>query len=136
MNLKSLLLTVGVLVINSANAAELNPRFVKAIHQVESSGRVGKIVGDNGKALGPLQIHREYFQDAVEYDPSLGRNYNQVTNLAFAKRVVSAYLNRYVPKAVSSNNFQVLARVHNGGPAGHKNPKTIKYWAKVEKNLN
>lgn len=135
MNYKSLLITAGVLVINSIGAATLPDKFVKAIHQVESSGREGRIVGDGGKALGPLQIHREYFNDAAKFDPSLGKNYNSVTNLAFAKRVVVAYLSLYAPKAVSSNNFQVLARIHNGGPRGHKNPATVGYWRKVQKNL-
>jgi hypothetical protein len=93
-------------------------------------------VGDNGKALGPLQIHRGYFQDASEFDKSLGTNYSKVTDIEFAKRVVVAYLKRYVPKAVATNDFETLARVHNGGPRGHKNPATVGYWNKIRKNLN
>jgi hypothetical protein len=58
-----------------------------------------------------------------------------VTNLAVAKKVVSAYLKGYAPKAVKSKNLQVLARIHNGGPNGAKVSATKKYWAKVEKNL-
>jgi hypothetical protein len=111
-------------------------RFFNALHQVESSGRTGRVIGDNGKALGPLQIHREYFQDAAEVDPSLGKNYNQVTDLEFSKRVVTAYLKRYAPTAVNKKDFETLARIHNGGPRGHKNPATVGYWNKVRKNLN
>jgi hypothetical protein len=134
MNIKLLFVSVGIGISLHANATD--NRFFKALHQVESSGRTGKILGDNGKALGPLQIHRGYFQDASEVDPSLGKNYNQVTDLEFSKRVVIAYLNRYVPKAVATKDFQTLARVHNGGPRGHKNPATVGYWNKVKKNLN
>jgi hypothetical protein len=28
-----------------------------------------------------------------------------------------------------------LARIHNGGPRGHLNPNTIKYWNKIKKEL-
>jgi hypothetical protein len=134
MNVKLLLVSIGIGISLHANATD--NRFFKALHQVESSGRVGRVIGDNGKALGPLQIHREYFQDAAEVDRSLGKNYNQVTDLGFAKRVVLAYLKRYAPKAVATNDFETLARIHNGGPRGHKNPATIAYWNKVRKNLN
>lgn len=132
--MKLWLVSVGIGISLHSNATDA--RFFRALHQVESSGRTGRIIGDNGKALGPLQIHREYFQDAAEADPSLGKNYNQVTDLEFSKRVVKAYLKRYVPKAVATNDFQTLARVHNGGPRGHKNPETVGYWNKIQKNLN
>lgn len=135
MNIKTLLIAAGILVSVSTQATGVNEKFLKAIHLVESSGRTGAIVGDSGKALGPLQIHKEYFQDAAEYDKSLGNNYNKVADLTFAKKVVTAYLNRYAPKAVSSNDFKTLARIHNGGPKGFKYSSTIQYWAKVEKNL-
>ncbi len=134
MNIKLWLVGVGIGI--SLHSHATDNRFFKALHQVESSGRTGRVIGDNGKALGPLQIHREYFQDAAESDPSLGNNYNQVTDLNFAKRVVTAYLKRYAPKAVATNDFQTLARIHNGGPRGHKNPATLGYWTKVRKNLN
>lgn len=135
MNYKSFLLTAGLLVINSVGVAEIPDKFISALHQVESSGREGKIVGDGGKALGPLQIHRVYFLDAAQFDKSLGTNYNSVTNLAFSKRVVKAYLTRYARKAVATNNLEVLARIHNGGPTGHKKSATVAYWRRVEKNL-
>ena len=28
-----------------------------------------------------------------------------------------------------------IARIHNGGPNGYKNPATVKYWEKVEKAM-
>jgi hypothetical protein len=129
------LITAGILASTSSYSAEVNDKFIKAIHMVESSGRTGNIIGDSGRALGPLQIHRSYFHDAIQFDPSLSRNYNNVTNLAFSKKVVSAYLNRYAPKAVETNNYEIMAKVHNGGPAGFKNPNTQRYWAKVEKHI-
>lgn len=135
MKIKTLFVISGMLFSSPVKAGTVNDKFLKALHQVETSGRTGAIVGDAGRALGPLQIHRGYFADAVEFDPSLKGNYNRVTDLSFAKKVVNAYLNRYAPKAVQTNDFKTLARVHNGGPKGVKYPSTIQYWAKVERNL-
>jgi len=49
--------------------ADLPPKFVRAIHMVESSGRYGKIDGDNFRAKGPLQIHESYYRDAKAFKP-------------------------------------------------------------------
>lgn len=133
MNIKLLLVSLGVGI--SLHTQATDNRFFKALHQVESSGRTGKIVGDHGKALGPLQIHREYFNDAAEYDKSLGNNYNRVTDLEFSKKVVTAYLKRYAPKAVDTNDYKTLAMTHNAGPKGYKNKNAITYWEKVQKQL-
>lgn len=108
--------------------AELPAKFVRAIHLVETSGRTGYILGDNGKALGPLQIHKAYWQDS-----GVPGNYLQCTNLAYSTKVMTAYLTRYCPNAVKSNNFEIMARVHNGGLG--MSPATIKYWNKVKKEL-
>jgi hypothetical protein len=135
MNMMKLWL-VGVGIGISLHVNATDERFFKAIHQVESSGRTGKIVGDNGRANGAFQIHREYFNDAVEFDKSLkGSDYSKVDDVGFAKRVITAYLKKYVPKAVSTNDYETLARVHNGGPKGYTNPNTVKYWKKVQKYL-
>ncbi len=110
--------------------AELPAEFARALHIIESSGRLGAIKGDNGQALGPLQIHRAYHADS-----GVKGKYEQCADLEYSKKVVAAYLARYCPKALKQNNFEVLARVHNGGPMGHKNPNTIKYFAKIRKHL-
>jgi hypothetical protein len=133
--MQNLLAVVALFVGIVVNASNVNPKFIRAIHMVESSGRTGAIVGDGGRALGPLQIHREYFNDAAEYDKSLGNDYSKVTDIKFASRVVSAYLSRYASKAVANDDFATLARVHNGGPAGAKRKATVGYWNKVQKYI-
>ena len=45
-------------------------KFWDAIKQVESSGNENA-VGDNGRSIGPLQIQRSYYNDAVERNSSL-----------------------------------------------------------------
>lgn len=107
----------------------VSDRLLNAIRQVESNGN-DKAVGDNGKAIGPYQIWYCYWKDAVEHDKSLGGSYNDCYDPDYAKKVVIAYLSRYAPKGATEEQ---LARIHNGGPKGHRNSKTIKYWNKVKK---
>ena len=119
----------------SINAANLDNKFVHALHMVESGGRVGKIVGDNGRALGPLQIHKSYWQDAVTFDNTIGGSYSDCAKLDYSIKIVTAYLNRYAEKAILSNDYKKLARIHNGGAKGNNKEATIEYWNKVNKYL-
>jgi hypothetical protein len=114
-----------------ARGAELPAEFLKALHQVETGGKTGPVVGDKGKALGPFQIHRAYWQDA-----GVPGSYEACQDYDYAVKVVTAYLNRYVPAAVRDRNYEVLARTHNGGPKGASNPKTLGYWQKVKAQLD
>ena len=100
--------------------------FFRALHLVETSGRHGPILGDNGRSLGPLQISRAYFTDS-----RVGGTYEQVVDLGFARRVVSAYLQRYAPQAWAAGDVETLARVHNGGPQGATKQATVNYGKKV-----
>lgn len=113
--------------------AQPSDQLLDAIKQVESGGHTGKIVGDNGKAIGPYQIHRSYWLDACAYDPSLGsRPYYACFEEAYARKVVVAYLTRYG----KGKNAEQLARIHNGGPGGHKKSATKQYWVKVQKEMD
>jgi hypothetical protein len=106
-------------------------RLLDAMYTVESSrGKV--LVGDGGKAIGPYQIWYSYWQDAVEYDPSIGGVYRDCMDKAYSERIVWAYWCRYAPQGAS---IQDLARIHNGGSRGYKNPKTLKYWDRIKKAL-
>jgi hypothetical protein len=100
--------------------------FFRALHVVETSGRHGPILGDGGKALGPLQIHRAYHKDS-----RVPGAYERVADLEYSKRVASAYLKRYAPEAWAKADVEVLARVHNGGPRGASKIATKGYGRKV-----
>ena len=111
--------------------------ILDAIEAVETGGHrdPANAVGDAGRALGPMQIHRVYWADAVEHDPSLvanGETYQSVRDRTYARRVVMAYWSRYAP----AWDAQTLARIHNGGPKGHRKRATLGYWGKVEKALD
>ena len=103
------------------------PGFWRALHIVETSGRTGPIVGDQGRALGPLQIHRGYHQDS-----RVAGDYSRVSDLNYSVRVATAYLKRYAPEAWAAGDVETLARVHNGGPRGHLKTATKSYGARVK----
>ncbi|MBC8442587.1 MAG: hypothetical protein H8D80_00190 [Proteobacteria bacterium] len=107
--------------------------FLQAIGQIESNNK-DDAVGDGGNAIGRYQIWKIYWQDAVEFDPSIGGEYEDVTDPDYAARVVLAYLRRYATKKRLGHEptFEDMARIHNGGPNGYKKDATIKYWNKVE----
>jgi hypothetical protein len=110
--------------------------ILDAIEKVETGGQrdPANAIGDGGKALGPMQIHKVYWLDAVDHDPSLvsnGETYDSVRDRAYARRVVMAYWSRYA----KSWDAQTLARIHNGGPKGHRKAATLGYWAKVKAKL-
>ena len=110
-------------------------RLLAAIKQVESGGDCAA-VGDwecgQPTAIGCYQIHWAYWADAVEYDQTIGGCYNDCFNEAYAERIVRAYMKRYAPKDATMKD---MARIHNGGPRGHKKLATLLYWAKVSKVL-
>lgn len=112
----------------------LERAVLDSVRQVESGGHPDpeRAVGDCGRAIGPYQIHREYWADAVVYDPNLGGRYEDCRNAAYAERVILAYWHRYAPPAPTAEQ---LARIHNGGPKGWKLKATIKYWLRVQANL-
>lgn len=104
------------------------PAFLNAMHQVESNGRYGPILGDNGRALGPLQIHKPYYNDVKD---KVGGKYEDVAKLSFAVKVVKAYMEKYAKEDVIDGNWEKVARIHNGGPEGHLKSATVGYAEKI-----
>jgi len=119
-----------LLALVSAAHAAPPESFWRALHVVETGGRRGAILGDNGKALGPLQIHRGYHADA-----RIGGDYSRCADLDYSRRVVSAYLQRYAPKAWAAGDWQTLCRIHNGGLTGHRKASTMPYLRKMQKEM-
>lgn len=117
-----LLFTLAALTAHAAPPAN----FFAALHTVETGGALGATLGDKGKALGPLQIHRAYHADS-----RVGGDYSRCADLEYSKRVVTSYLKRYAPAAWESGDVATLARIHNGGPKGNIKPATKSYSQKV-----
>lgn len=119
----------------------LYPKLLEALIQVESGGD-DNAVGDTNlknKAYGCLQIRRAYVDDVnrvygSKYNPQDCLN-NRKLSIFIFNRYMSIWatqksLGHYPP------SMEDIARIHNGGPLGYKNSKTIMYWQKVQQVLN
>lgn len=113
------------------NSITLN-KFLKALHYVESGGKEGAIIGDNGRALGPLQIHKIYWNDVKD---KVGGRYQDVVDYDYSKKVVIAYFLKYAKEAFKNKDWEKLAKIHNGGPKGYTKKATEHYWQKVKAQL-
>ncbi len=105
-------------------------QILHAIWLVESSGQLNPPRGDQGRALGPLQIHRNYWLDA-----GIPGNYEDCAELSYSWQVLQAYMQIYVPMAWENADAEVIARTHNGGPFGARKESTLPYWDKVQRQL-
>lgn len=105
----------------------LSDSLLDAIRAVESGGD-DSAIGDGGRAIGPYQIHRAYWVDACAADPTLrAGTYADCFDATYSRRVVVAYLSRYGKGCTAAE----LARIHNGGPRGHRKSATVAYAEKV-----
>ncbi len=103
--------------------------LISALIIVESSGN-DQAIGDNGRAIGPLQIHRGVVLDVNRITGSHYKH-SEMTNRVAARAVCEAYLKAYGKGA----STEQLARRWNGGPTGDRKSATEAYWAKVKKHL-
>ena len=132
-NIDMLSLTLTLLLQLTTQQQEL----VDAIIMVESNGN-DEAVGDNGNAIGCLQIWKIYHTDAVERS-DIGGSYKDCYTRAYAIKVFDAYMRRYAREAWTDPkqfDAEKVARIHNGGPRGYRKDATQKYWGKVLTELN
>ena len=121
--------------ISSLSKGQVSERFLNALEQVESRGNANA-VGDNGRAIGCLQIWQSVVTDANRI---AGTNYKHAD--AFdrekARTMARIYLNYYASKRRIGHDpsNQDYARIWNGGPSGHRKIATLGYWSKVKKEL-
>ena len=106
-----------------------------AIRSVESGGD-DRAVGDGGASRGPYQIQRAYWTDALLMTSGVLPGYDAlVWDRATSEQIMRWYWGRYCPDALRDFDFETLARIHNGGPAGARKAATAPYWNKVKKEL-
>jgi len=113
--------------------------FLIVLALCESDGRMDA-VGDihmTNKAYGCLQIRQPYLDDANRI---AGTSYtmDQVRNSrALSKWCAVTYLRHYGAhyERVTGNqaSYEVLARIHNGGPSGWRKTSTEGYWKRYQR---
>lgn len=116
-------------------------QVLTAIRQVESGGEPDNgehAKGDKGKAVGPFQIHKVYWQDAVSWKHSTVKEiaYEDCNLTDPARQVVLNYMRRWEPAAFKMVDARTLAMLHHYGPSWrNRNDDPHGYWAKVQKEL-
>ena len=111
--------------------------LIEALIIQESNGD-DNAIGDNGKALGCLQIWEVVVKDANNF---FKQNYTHqdMFNRKKAKNVCRMYLiqwgKNYTKVTKKQPTEEVLARIWNGGPKGYEKKATLKYWSSVQKIL-
>jgi len=104
--------------------------LISALMIVESSNN-DLAIGDQGRAIGCLQIHRAVVLDVNRITGSHYR-WEAMTNRVQARAVCAAYLTHYG----KGKTTEEQARIWNAGPQGHKKKTaTQAYWLKVQRNL-
>jgi soluble lytic murein transglycosylase-like protein len=130
------IITAALLAIASlAPASEVPESLIDALCIVESNNNP-KAIGDGGRAYGILQVW-----EVVIVDVNRAYKTNYKHKDAFdpdkARDICRKYLAIYATEKRLGRKptLEDYARIWNGGPNGYKNPKTDKYWAKVERVL-
>ena len=111
--------------------------LLPALIFVESGGRADA-VGDNGAAVGILQIQLICLEDVNRiWSTNYAANdrYDRRKSAEIAILYLWHYGKAYEQKTGEPASLEVLAKIWNGGPFGYKKEATEKYWKKVERVL-
>jgi hypothetical protein len=103
------------------------PQFFSALHEVETPQG---IIISSKEYVGGYEISWAYW-----YDSGVPGQWADCVDDKYSERVMIAYWHRYAKEALENKDFEVLARIHNGGPNGANKESTIKYWKMVKKEL-
>jgi soluble lytic murein transglycosylase-like protein len=103
--------------------------LLAALIAVESGGNPAAI-GDNGRAVGILQIHAAVVADVNRI---AGTRYTleDRRNPVKSRQMCLIYLQHYG----RGKTWEQRARIWNGGPRGHEKKATEKYWEKVKREI-
>ena len=142
--MKKLIIAIIASLTVNAFAVEIPHKLMSALCIVESNAK-----GDYSKklkeyrAIGAFQLWKIYVDDVNNIFKNRGckKRYKYSDRYDYRKsyEMVVIYLNHYgtiyEKKTGKKATFEVLSRIHNGGPNGWKKESTIKYWNKVQEIL-
>jgi len=107
-----------------------NDKLLAAIIQTESAGD-DRAIGDQGQAVGILQIHPVMVEDINRI---LGwKDYYTLHDRYNPQKSIDMYY-IYMDHYCQNMSDEYKARCWNGGPTGYLKPSTQKYWEKVKNN--
>lgn len=96
------------------------------------SGNNPKAVGDHGRAIGVLQIHREVVADVNRQYHTKYSWPQDCKDPEKSRKICSLYLQMYGERKTPEQ----LARIWNGGPEGDHSKRTLQYAHKFNKVFN
>jgi hypothetical protein len=111
--------------------------FIDAVIHVESRGN-DSAIGDNGKAVGCLQIHtiavlevnRLLAKCSIPITYLLEDRYSREKSIEMFNIISEEY--ECCEDYTFMEYAEIVARRWNGGPTGDKKTATIKYWNKIK----
>jgi len=115
----------------------MTAQLLAALMLVES-GNQADAIGDNGRAIGCLQITKACVRDVNRIYGTRYRWPDDCFNRYLSGRICDLYLSAYVTEERLGRKPtpQDFARAWNGGgPDGWKRKSTIPYWNKIRKHL-
>ena len=119
----------------SVNAVEVSSRLLHALKMAES-GCKSDVIGDNGKAVGILQLHKVYVDDAnriVGYKKySYNDRYDVRKSEEMTRIVLTHYGKHYERITGKCCTTEILARIHNRGFSQWYDKLGERYWNKVK----
>lgn len=111
---------ISVVVINANESNGMSPFGVISCIGVVESNINPNAIGDNGKAVGALQIHKEYVDDVnriLGYKAYTYDDRKDKTKIYMMSYVYLAHYGRRYKKLTGEDPTPVVyARIHNGGP--------------------
>lgn len=110
-------------------------RNIDRLIKIESSYSGSKI-NIKEDAVGILQIRKIYVDDCnriLKY-PKFTYNdrYSEKKSIEMFKIYTSHYGEIYRKKHNKAPTWEILVRIHNGGPQGYKKESTLNFWNRVE----
>jgi len=111
--------------------------IVEKLLLLESNGKLNPAAGDNGDAVGPLQLHLCVLKDVNKY---YGTNFvsNDRQDLEKSKWLAVMYIAMWLPTDGSPRLTieEIAVRIFNGGPKGWRNTSTDNYWKKYKTQIS
>ncbi len=121
---------LGVATVADMEPSYLMSNFEYKIWTIETGRKHGPIWGE-ARELGPLQITRECWLDAIEHRPEIGGDWMDCQDLGYSLKIMRSYLDRWATvERCGLVTDQIKSRIWNGGPDGHLKDSTWDYWMK------
>jgi hypothetical protein len=105
--------------------ADFADSIVEKLWLLESNGKLNPAAGDNGEAIGPLQLHPGVLLDINKY---YGTNFILADrrDLNKSKQIAAMYIAMWL----ELNSEEIAVRIFNGGPRGWRSKNTDEYYKK------